>query len=706
QAALARAYGVEAHEIGRGEVQRLWPLAHTEDVIGAVYSPDDGRVNPSDLCLALSKGARANGAVIHEQTPVTGFLTASGRIAGVRTARGDVRAERVVLCGGLWSRDLAAKAGVAAPLLACEHYYLLTHPIDGVGRHLPTLSDHDAHLYIRDDVGGLLVGCFEPHAKAIEPAALGEGFAFSLLDGDWDHFEPMMMNALHRIPALESAGVRTLLNGPESFTPDGSFLLGESTEMPGLFLGCGMNSVGVATAGGAGQALAQWVVAGAAAFDLGEADPARFHECENAITALKVRAPEVLGRHYEVSHPGRQWKTARNLRRTPLHDRHVAARAHFGQVYGFERPLYFRAGGEPVLRFGEPAWHRRVAAEVRAAHTDAAVFDQSPFGKIRVAGSGAEAFLDRVCANDMTRAPGRAVYTPMLNHRGGYASDLTALRLAPDEYRLYVGTGAVRRDLAWLRRHLREDEAVTLADVTESHAVLALMGPRAAEIAAALGGGALNALGRFRHAEAEVAGVQVRAARISYVGEPGWELTCPAAGAPVLWDAFAAEGAAPAGLLAQTAMRIEMRHLAMGHDLDGDVTPVEAGLEFAVKSRGGFIGAEAFARRRDEGPAKRMVSIVLNDERAWPLGDEPVYAAGRLAGQATSAAFGHRLQRHVALAYLDAEALTDAGGTHVELDIAGARFSGLASLRPAWPPAGLAPMPAEIADQETPGARR
>jgi 4-methylaminobutanoate oxidase (formaldehyde-forming) len=571
---------------------------------------------------------------------------------------------------------------VTAPLLACEHYYLLTRPMDGIHGHLPTLSDHDAHLYIRDDVGGLLVGCFEPHAKAIEPSALGEGFAFSLLDGDWDHFEPMMLNALHRIPALETAEVRTLLNGPESFTPDGSFFLGESAEMPGLFLGCGMNSVGVATAGGAGQALAQWIVNGAAPFDLAEADPARFHQSENAIAALKARAPEVLGRHYEVSHPGRQWKTARDLRLTPLHDRHLAAGAHLGQVYGFERPLYFHSVGEPVLRFGEPAWHRRVEAEVRAAHADAAVFDQSTFGKILVTGSGAEAFLDCVCANDMTRAPGRAIYTPMLNQRGGYASDLTALRIAADEYLLYVGTGAIQRDLAWLRRHLREDEAVTLSDVTQRHAVLALMGPRAAEIAAALGGAALSSLGRFCHAEAEVAGVRVRAVRISYVGEPGWELTCPAASAPVLWDVFVAEGATPAGLLAQTSMRIEMRYLAMGHDLDGDVTPVEAGLDFVVKSRGHFVGAEAVARRRAEGPATRMVSIVLDDNGAWPLGDEPVYAGGRLVGQATSAAFGHRVLRHVVLAYVDCEALVDSDGTRVELDIAGERFGGLARLRP------------------------
>lgn len=689
QLALARAYGIEAHEIGPDDVQRLWPLARTDDIIGAVYSPTDGRVNPTDLCMALARGARGAGALIHESCPVTGFVVQGGRIAGVRTAHGEIRTDKVVLCGGLWSRELAARAGVAAPLLPCEHYYLLTRPVDGIDGHLPTLSDHDGHLYIRDEVGGLLIGCFEPHASAIDPASLGENFSFSLLNGDWDHFEPMMLNAMHRIPALENAEARTLLNGPESFTPDGSMLLGECTELPGLFLGCGMNSVGVATAGGAGQALAHWVVEGMPPFDLGEADPARFHETENALAALTARAPEVLGRHYEVAYPGRQWKTARGLRRTPLHDRHIAARAHFGQVFGFERPLYFDSNGDPALRYGEPVWHRNVAREVHAAHGGAAIFDQSTFGKIRVTGASAEVLLDRVCANDMTRAPGRAIYTAMLNERGRYVSDLTAFRLAPDEYLLYVGTGATRRDLAWLQGHIG-DKDVTLADITEDLAVIALMGPRAENIASALGAPELNELRRFRHAQVEIGGVPVRAACLSYVGEPGWELTCSAADAGTLWDALLGEGAAPAGLLAQTSMRVEMRHLAMGHDLDGDVTPLEAGLEFVVSPRGLFVGADALARRRTEGPAKRMVSIILEDDDAWPLGDEPVYRDGRLVGQATSAAYGHRVGRHVVLAYVNSDMVLEHDATPVELDVAGHRFHGLASLRPAWPPAAAA----------------
>jgi len=574
QSALARAYGVETHEITMDEAQSLWPLLNTSDLVGAVFSPDDGRVNPSDLCQALVKGARVRGARIFEHCPVTGLLRRGRRVAGVQTAHGDVRADSVILCGGLWSRNLAAKAGVTVPLLPCEHYYLLTAPLAGVDGHLPTLSDHDAHLYIRDDVGGLLIGCFEPHAVPVDPASLGDDFAFSLFNGDWEHFEPMMMNAMHRIPSLAQAQARTLLNGPESFTPDGSFMLGESAEAPGLFLGCGMNSVGVATGGGAGWALAQWVADGAAPFHLGEADPARFHESENTLAGLMARAPEVLGRHYEISYPGRQFTTARNLRRGPLHQRFSAAKARFVQVYGWERPQYFGAAGEPALTFCRPSWFEQVQQEVRNATESAALFDQSTFGKIRVRGRGAEAFLDRVCTNDMRRAPGRAIYTAMLNERGGYESDFTALRITADEYLLYVGSTAIKRDLAWLGKQVKASEEVTFEDISEDLAVLGLMGPRAATLADSLGGTELNQLGYFRHLEARLADIPVRATRLSYVGEAGWELTVGADRVLELYDALTAAGAAPAGLFAQTSMRIEKRFLAMGHDLDGDITPV------------------------------------------------------------------------------------------------------------------------------------
>ena len=619
---------------------------------------------------------------------MTGILTEAGRVTGVETTRGTLRCDAVALCAGLWSRAVAAMAGVLAPVWPCEHFYLLTRPVEGISGNMPTLSDHDSHLYIRDDSGGLLVGCFEPMGKPLDPAALGEDFAFQLLPEDWDHFEPMMLNVLHRLPALETAEVRMLLNGPESFTPDGSFMLGESAETRGVFLGCGMNSVGIATGGGAGMALAHCIVHGRTPFDLHEADPKRFPEGLSSVAALTARAPEVLGKHFEITFPGRQWSSARGLRGTPLDETWRAEGAAFGQFFGWERPLYFAAAGEAGLTFGRPAWFDQVGREVRQAHESAAVFDQSTFGKIRVEGPDAERFLDRLCANDMTRAPGRAIYTAMLNEAGGFESDLTALRLSEQAYRLFVGTSSIRRDLAWLRRHKREGERVEIADETGDLAVLALMGPEAPRVAAALGAEALNDIGYFRHAEAEISGIPVRAARLSYVGETGWEIACRAGDAVRLYGLLHDVGARPCGLYAQTSMRIEKRFLAMGHDLDADVSPLEAGLEFAVAWERNFIGRDALLRRREAGPESAMVTIVLEDETAVPLGNEPVYRDGAVLGQTTSAAFGYRTGKPLALAYLRTEPARALEGAWVEVDIARRMFGGTVSLKAAFDPDG------------------
>ena len=688
QEALAHLFGVRARAIPAGEAKERWPLMNAEDVIGAVWSPDDGRVGSSDLCAALAKGARARGARIFEDTGVTGIVTGGGRITGVETARGAVRCDAVAVCAGLWSRKVGAMAGAEVPVWPCEHFYLLTRPIDGVEGHLPTLSDHDGRLYVRDDSGGLLVGCFEPLGKAFDPERLGEDSAFRLLPEDWDHFEPMMRNALHRLPVLETAGVKMLLNGPESFTPDGSFLLGETAETRGLFLGCGMNSVGVATGGGAGMALAHCIVHGHPPMDLHEADPMRFPACFNSAAALAERAPEVLGKHYEISYPVRQWTTSRWLRSGPLDDRWRAAKAHFGQLYGFERPLFFGSSGEPVPTFGRPAWFEQVGREVEQAHERAAVFDQSPLGKIRVTGRGAEAFLDRVCTNDMSRPPGRAIYTLMLNERGGIESDLTAQRLGEDDYRLCVGTAAVKRDLAWLERHLDPGEAVTLEDETGAWAVLALMGPEAARVAEAAGAGGLNALGYFRHGEARIAGVPVRAVRLSYVGEPGWEITCPAGRAGTVYDALHAAGARPSGLLAQTSMRIEKRFPAYGPDLDTGVTPFEAGLDFAVRRDKDFLGREALARLGDPPPKQRLATLVLDDPDAVPLGGEPVRLGERIIGKTTSAAFGYRIGRPVALAMVDSGVFAEDPEPRADVDIAGHRAPGAVTFEAAFDPTG------------------
>jgi len=681
QEALAHAFGVAAQSVSPGEALERWPLMNAEDVIGAVWSPDDGRVSPSDLCAALAKGARSRGARIFEDTAVLGIVTEGSRVRGVETASGTITCDAVALCTGLWSRRVAAMAGVTAPVWPCEHFYLLTKPVEGVSGNMPTLSDHDGHLYIRDDSGGLLVGCFEPNARPIDPARLGEDFAFQLLPEDWDHFEPMMLNALHRLPALETAEVKMLLNGPESFTPDSMFLLGESAATRGFFLGCGMNSFGVASGGGAGMALAHCITEGHPPFDLHEADPNRFAERQSSVEALAARIPEVLGKHYEIGYPGRQFTSARNLRPTPCHERWKAAGATFGQVYGWERPLCFGALGEPVMTFGKPDWFDQTAHEIKAAHEAAAVFDQSTLGKIRVEGPDAEAFLNRICANDMTRPAGRAVYTAMLDERGGFVEDLTAQRLSDDRYRLFVGSTSPARVIGWLRRHVTPDQEVEITDETEAFAVLALMGPEASRVVESLGGGKLNALNFFSHIEAEIAGVATRAVRLSYVGEPGWEITCAAEDAAGLLDAFMTAGAMPAGLNAQTSMRIEKRYLSMGHDIDADITPIEAGPDFAIAWDSDFIGKEALTNRRDQGPSGRVISLVFEDPDVVPIGGEPVYRSGRVIGKTTSAAFGHRVGAPVAIAYLDGFGAEDEE-IQVEVDIARVMTKAKASTRP------------------------
>ena len=688
QEALAKMFAIRAQSISAGEAKERWPLMNAEDVLGAVWSPDDGRVSPSDLCAALVKGARAKGVKIFEDTGVTGILTQGGRVVGVETDKGEVRCEAIALCTGLWSRKAGAMAGVDVPVWPCEHFYLLTKPIEGISGNIPSLSDHDASLYIRDDSGGLLVGCFEPQGKPIDPQTVGEHTPFQLLNEDWDHFEPMMVRALHRLPPLETAEVKTLLNGPESFTPDGSFLLGETAETQGLYLGCGMNSVGVASGGGAGMALAHCIVHGRTPVDLHEADPTRFAPCFNSVAALSERAPEILGKHYEITYPGRQFSSARNLKTTPLHAQWLAAKAYFGQVYGYERPLYFGCDKPPVLTFARPPWFEQVAAEVQQAHTDAAIFDQSTFGKLEVTGPDACAFLNRVCANQMDRAVDSAIYTAILNKHAGMESDLTAVRLGETHYRLFVGTASVKRDLAWLRRSLTGEENVEITQRTEDFAILGLVGPRARQIAATLGVDELNSLRYFRGCATQIAGVEVYAVRMSYVGEAGWEITCPSAQAGAVYDALYAQGARPAGVFAQTSMRIEKGFRSYGHDLDTDNSPLEPGLGFAVDLNKPFIGRDAYLARAKSQSAASMVSLLLDDEQAVALGNEPVCLDGVIVGKTTSAAFGYRVGKPVALAYVNRNDYPIDDGTRVTVDIAGEHFCAGVRLSGVFDPSG------------------
>ena len=684
QEALAHAYGIQASSISPSAAKERWPLMNSKDVLGAVWSPDDGRVSPSDVCTALSKAAKKLGAKIFEETGVTGILTKNGRVKGIETTNGTIMCNAIALCAGLWSREIGAMVNSKVPVLACEHFYLLTKPINGIFGNMPTLSDHDSHLYIRDDSGGLLIGCFEPMGKPIQPGILDEKFEFSLLPEDWDHFEPMMKLALHRLPQLESAEVKMLLNGPESFTPDGTFMLGETAETRGLFLGCGMNSVGIASGGGAGMNLAHCIIHGHTAYDLCEADAKRFAPVFNKIEHLMARAPEILGNHYDISYQGKQLKTSRNLKRLPLDSYHRKSNAHFGQYYGWERPLYFGKTSEPKLRFDKPDWFDHVGEEVRTTNENVSIFDNSSFGKIEVKGPDAESFLLKVCAGNMDREPGRVIYSAVLNQRGTFESDITAHRIAKDHYRLFVGTTSIQRDLVWFA-HGAKGYNITLEDSTSKYAVLAVMGPNSPQILNNCGASTLIELDYFKIGSSHIAGKHIRAARMSYVGELGWEITCKSENAPAIYSALITEGGRPAGIWAQTSMRIEKGYCATGHELDSDISPVEAGLMFAVRKSGGFIGQEALEKKLSEGRVPSIVSLKLHDENAMPLGNEPVYWKKKIIGQTCSCAFGYRVKAPIALARLSFQLIDN---SEVEIDIAGDRFKATVVHGPLYDPMG------------------
>jgi len=699
QASLARLFGVEAEVVSPEEAGRLWPLIRTDDLVGAVWSPEDGRVNPSDLCAALTKAARANGAKIVEDAPVSGFTVENGRVTGVETPHGTIACETVALCAGLWSHSVAALAGVSAPLHACEHFYLLTQPMEEVTGHLPTLGDHDAHLYLRDDVGGLLVGSFEPHARAIGLDKLPKDFAFDLLAEDWDHFEPMLMNGIHRIPALEKAEARMLLNGPESFTPDGRFLLGESPELRGFFLGCGMNSAGMASSGGAGRWLAEWILAGEPTLDLWPVDIRRFAPFHNNMRALRERAPEVLSTHYVTEAPHREFETARDIRHGPLHERQAAKGAHFAPRMGWERPSFFAgAAVDTTPTFARPAFYNDVAEEHAAARNAVALFDQSSYGKLRVRGPDAEKLLQRLCANDMAPAPGRVIYTGMLNARGGYESDCTVFRYAEDDYLIVTGTAQPVRDRDWIARNMRGED-VRIDDVTTGMAVLALAGPKARDLMSAVSDSDFSN-DRFPYMtrrDIEVGPWTVRAARLSYVGELGWELYMPIEFATgvydLLFEAGEEFGLRDAGMIAMTGLRLEKAYRAWGHDLTPETTPLEAGLGFAAKIdlETPFIGQDALKRQRDEGLHKRLVIFTLDDGEALAIGGEPIVWKGSFVGQVSSAGYGHAVGRTVALGLVTSgetsvDDMVAAGG--FEIEIACERYAASAGFRAPYDPRG------------------
>jgi 4-methylaminobutanoate oxidase (formaldehyde-forming) len=702
-ASMANAYGVEAHVIGLEDAAARYPLMRTEDLVGAVWIPGDGKANPADVTQALARGARAGGARLLEGVKVTGVKVVNGAVAGVETSVGPIATEILVNCAGMWARELGRMTGVAIPLHACEHMYIVTQPIAGVSADLPVLRDPDGHIYVKEEVQGLLMGGFDPWAKPWGTDGIPDGFSFSTLKEDWEKFEVLMTNAVKRLPALESAEVRTFLNGPESFTPDNYFIMGEAPEVRRYYVGAGFSSGGIAAAGGAGRALAEWIVGDRPPMDLWPADIRRFAPFHADRRFLRERVSEIVGVHYHIAFPNRELTSGRGLRRSPLHDRLRERGASFGAKMGWERANWFAPAGvdpTPVYSFGRQNWFDYSAAEHRAAREAVALFDQTSFAKLRVDGADAEAVLQRLCANDVAVAPGRIVYTAMLNEQGGFESDLTVTRLADDAYLVVTGAGQATRDLDWIRRHLPAGARASVTDVTDAFAVLGLMGPRSRDLLARVSSADL-ANGAFPFGasrEIAIGRAGLRASRITYVGELGWELYIPAAVARGVYDALHEAGRdlglRDAGYYAMETLRLEKAYRAWGREVTIEDTPWEAGLGFAVRldKAAPFLGQEALRRRRDEPPTKRLLTFVLEDPAALPWGDEPILRDGRVVGTVTSAGFGHTLGRGVAMGYVRHSGAIDQphiDGGRFALDIAGERVSAHAGLAAPYDPRGL-----------------
>jgi glycine cleavage system aminomethyltransferase T/glycine/D-amino acid oxidase-like deaminating enzyme len=701
--ATAEAFDLECELIGPDRAKELYPVLETADLLGAIWLPGDGTANPTDVTQSLAKGARNRGAVVAERTRVIGIETQGGAVTGVRTDRGDIETEVVVNCAGQWAKAVGALCGVTVPLHSAEHFYVVTEQIDGVHRMLPILRDPDGYTYFKEEVGGLVVGGFEPKAKPwVGPDQIPYPFEFELLDEDWDHFQVLMESALQRIPDLQQTGIKKFYNGPESFTPDNQFILGEAPEIRGFFVAAGFNSVGIATAGGAGRALAEWIVEGEPTSDLTAMDIRRFAPYNGNTRWLHDRVGEVLGLHYEVPWPGRELETARPFRRSPVHHLLAASGACFGSKMGWERANVFAPPSEPAVvdyAWGKPRWLNWSVAEQAATRSAVALFDQTSFGKILIKGPDAERFLQWLCTADVAVTPGQVVYTGLLNHRGGYEADVTITRLSPIEYLLVTGSASIVRDLAWIEQHIASDDRVTAVDVTSSYAVFGVMGPHSRALLQSLTRADLTHES-FPFATSRLIDLgysTVRATRITYVGELGWELYVPVEFAvgvyELLLDAGRRHGLTEAGYYTINSLRLDKGYRAYGTDIGPDESPVEAGLLFACKlgTDIGFLGREAVEKVKAAGPRRRMVSLVLDDPETMLWGGELVLREGVAAGQVRSAGWSQTLGASVALAYVwrpDGDAVTAdhirSGGYAV--DVAGAVRRTVAHLRPPYDP--------------------
>ncbi|MDA8620073.1 FAD-dependent oxidoreductase [Luminiphilus sp.] len=699
-ASMAKVFGLEVNVLSVPEIAERYPLIQTDDLFGGIHIPSDGYANAVDITQALAKGAKQRGARLFTHTKVEAVLQEGGRVTGVRTAQGEISAKYVVICGGMWSRDLASSVGVNLPLHACEHYYVLFESVDGLSPDLPVLRDYDACTYYKYDAGKLLLGAFEPNAKPWGMGGISEDFCFDEIAGDFDHFEPVLHDAMKRLPALERAGIQKFFCGPESFTPDVRYHLGETPELKNCFVAAGLNSIGLQSAGGVGKVTAEWIRDGRPPVDLWEVDVRRNMPFQRNRQYLQSRVSESLGLLYATHFPFRQYETGRGVRKSAIHDRLVAAGACHGEAFGWERPNWYAPKGvEPVYEYSynRQNWFEHSAAEHRAVREGVALFDQSSFAKFRLEGRDAARVLSPVCANDIDVAPGRVVYTQWLNERGGIEADLTVTRLGEDVFMIVSAAETEVRDFYWLKRHIPDDAHCVLTNVTSAMGVISIMGPHSRELLQSITPDDLSHAG-FPFAtsrEIEMGFCYVRASRITFVGELGWELYIPTEFMQDIYDRIVAAGAerglVHAGYHALNSLRMEKAYRHWSHDITDEDSPLEAGLGFVIKfdKAGGFIGREALLAQRERGLSRRLLQLCLNDPVPLIYHNEPIWRDGELVGHITSGAYGHTLGGAVGLGYVSLEpgASDEAAlSGQFEVEVACERVPAEVSLRPLYDP--------------------
>lgn len=699
----AKYVGVEAQYLCRDALKERFPYVHSDDLLGAYFVPSNGQVNPIDVTTALARGARMRGARIFEDTKVTDLILRHGRVVGVETTAGPIEAETVVLAGGMWTRDFAARYGVSVPLQAAEHFYIVTESIPGLPKDFPVISSIEEHGYFKEDAGKLLVGAFEPNAKPWALKGIPEDFAFDTLPEDFEHFAPILEKAMERLPMLQSAGIQLFFNGPESFTPDNRYYLGETPEVAGLFVAAGFNSQGILSSGGVGKVTAEWIINKRPTTTMQSVDIRRMMPFQSNKAYLADRTVESLGMLMSIHYPGHQVHTARGARHLPLHDRLITAGAAMGERSGWEQPMFYGApGSRPTFdySFGRPGWFENARRESLAIQNDVALIDNSNFAKFMVEGPAALAALERICANRIDKPVGSLIYTQWLNEKGGIEADVTVTRLGETKFMILTGGPMQVRDFDWLTKHLPRDEAVWAYDVTNAWTMLSIMGPRSRDLLQRLTPASL-ATEHFPFGtsqQIELGYTRVIANRLTYVGELGWELLVPVEFSlhvyERLLDAGAEFGLVHAGHFAVDSCRMEKAYRRWGHDIDEDGTPIDAGLRFAIDfDKADFIGRDAVIAQRDAGTIRqRLVLFQLEqDDVDTPLlfHGEPIFLGDRCVGSITSGAWGHRIGKSLGIGYVSdrdnvtAEMVTMGA---FEIEVAMKRYQAIARLQPWYDP--------------------